>query len=105
VKLTNPQVSYLSRAFDLVLRFGKSDNCLGVHGNLKNGRRVCSRLEAMGLLKFVGFTSDIDGEREGEHPTWACTEAGAVELIHRGEITEDDVTAWRAGQASKGAAP
>jgi hypothetical protein len=96
VKLTNPQLSYLSRAFDLTLRFGgPPDWCVGVFGNLKNGGRVCGRLVELGLLEHAGYGHDIDGVRDGEFPVYACTDAGAAELLARREVTEADVAEWR----------
>lgn len=92
VRLTDPQVSYLSRAFDLCVRF---EDCSGVFGK-GSGRRACDALVEHGLMRLVTWSDwCIDnGRLEREFPVYAPTDAGAQWLLEHGEVTEARMTDW-----------
>ena len=63
----------------------------GIFPNTSSQQSMYKRLEVAGLLKFVGYGHDIDGEKDGEVPVWELTMRGeklATQLDSVGNIPE-----------------
>ena len=81
MKLTQPQLGLMARAYELKRHHGAD----GVYPR-GGQRKSLLRLEEMGLMRFVGFGTCIDGEVEGEKPIWELTDDGLKVLMDLGEV-------------------
>jgi hypothetical protein len=84
--LTKRQRATMIRALDLKRRF-----VAGIFPNNGTQQTMYKRLETAGLLKFVGYGHDIDGEKDGEVPVWELTRQGekvATQLDSVGNIPQ-----------------
>jgi hypothetical protein len=78
--VTKAQRSTLERCIDLQAHHG----ACGIFPRGSSQHRSYSRLESMGLLRYVGMGCDIDGEVEHEVPIYEITDAGRAALAATG---------------------
>jgi len=78
--MTTSERDMLSRAVELVERFGESDGCRGVFPRGAGQWRTVRSLERKGLLVFHGYGRDIDGNGGNEVAIFAPTDAGKLAL-------------------------
>lgn len=72
-RLTDRDRETLSRAAELRRRFQA-----GIFPRGGGQRAHFARLERLGMLRFVGWGRDIDGEVEADVMTYELTDAGAA---------------------------
>lgn len=75
----------LERAWDLHARFQAGHYAVGPQIQSMNV------LTKAGLLFFVGWGRDIDGERDGDVRIWRLTKAGVQMLCQHMRISAEDV--------------